>query len=411
LLRRFLIRAQQTDKNQTMFESRSKSTAGSSAQQAAALPRRDYFVLPLLSFLTVLFMFVVTETVSRLIWPELKISSCTIEDPIGGDRFKPNCVVRAKIAEGPWTTYQYNECGYRSATSCGPKSYGTIRIGILGSSMGQALHIPYDEAFFSIASGELGRRCGRPIDVQNLGVPNSSPIYAYRRVPEILALKPDVVLYLLAPFDVEQQILPAELAERNDPLRVSSTSPVKVTVSPLNRLERTLIQSRTVLMAQHFIFQDQETFIRTYLLYGDKADFLRQPFTPAWQQRFANLDLIIGDMAEKLRAARVPLIVIPVPSRAEAALLSSGEWPPHVDPFAFGREIESIASRHGVGFVDLMEPFSRIPNSENLYYVVDGHPTVEGHKVIAKELLQKLEDGSVPGFSSCVLQQSAEGRH
>jgi len=393
-----------------MFESRSKSEANS-GPEAASLPKRDYLVLPLLSFLTVVTMFGVTETATRLIWPELKINSCTIEDPIGGDRFKPNCTVRAKIAEGPWTTYQYNECGYRSATSCGPKPPGSLRIGILGSSMGQALHIPYEEAFFSIASNKLSQSCGRFVDVQNLGVPNSSPIFAYRRVQEVLALKPDVVLYLLAPFDVEQQILPAEMAERDDLLRPFSAPPVKVTVSPLNRLERMMIQSRTVLMAQHFIFQDKENFIRTYLLYGDKADFLRQPFTQAWQDRFANLDLIIGEMAERLHAANVPLIIIPVPSRAEAALLSSRQWPAHVDPFAFGREIEAIAVKHGAGFIDLTQRFSRIPDSEDLYYVVDGHPTPEGHRIIAEELVQKLEDGTVPGFSKCAVAQSAERRH
>jgi hypothetical protein len=394
-----------------MTEPGSNPNAGSSSSAPGSLSKRDYLVLPLLSFLTILVMLGVSEILARLIWPEHKSAACTIEDPLGGDRFKPNCTVRAKIAEGPWTTYQYNECGYRSATSCGPKPPGAVRIGILGSSMSQALHIPYEDAFFYLASNELSRMCDRPVDVQNLGVPNSSPIYAYRRIEEVLALKPDVVLYLLTPFDIEQQILPAELAERNSPLRASSAIPVKVTVSPLNRLERELIQSRTVLAAQHFIFQNKETFIRVYMMYGDKADFLRQPFTPAWQQRFANLDLIIGDMAEKLRAAGVPLIIIAVPSRIEAALLSSRQIPPHIDPFAFGREIDRIAAKHGAGYVDLMEPFSRIPNSENLYYVVDGHITADGQKVITANLLKKLQDGSVPAFSHCALRQRAERRH
>jgi hypothetical protein len=401
----------QAEKEGGMTELKSDASTGSSSSVPRSLPKRDYIILPLLTFLTILVMLGVSEILARLIWPEHKSAACTIEDPRVGDRFKPNCTVRAKIAEGPWTTYQYNECGYRSATSCGPKPAGGVRIGILGSSMSQALHIPYEDAFFYLASNELSRVCDRPVDVQNLGVPNSSPIYAYRRIEEALELKPDVILYLLTPFDIEQQILPAELAGRNSPLRASSAIPVKVTVSPLNRLERALIQSRTVLAAQHFIFQNKETFIRAYMMYGDKADFLRQPFTPAWQQRFANLDLIIGDMAAKLRAAGVPLVIIAVPSRIEAALLSSSQIPPHIDPFAFGREIDRIAASHGAGYVDLMEPFSRIPDSESLYYVVDGHPTTEGHKVMAEAILKKLQDGSVPVFSRCELPQTAGRRH
>jgi hypothetical protein len=200
------------------------------------------------------------------------------------------------------------------------------------------------------------------------------------------------------------------LTEPGTPAFTSSSAAAQPAVSPLNRLEHLMIQSRTLLVAQHFVFQNRETFIRAYLMYGDKADYLRQPLTPIWQQRFADLDLTIGDIANRLHAAGVPLMIVAVPSRAEAALLSSSQLPAHVDPFAFGREIQTIASKHSAGYVDLMGPFSRIPNAENLYYVVDGHVTTEGHKVIADELVQKLQDGSVPAISRCISRQSAERR-
>jgi hypothetical protein len=275
----------------------------------------------------------------------------------------------------------------------------------------QGLYVPYEQTYFARTASELSRIYERPVDVQNLGVPGSSPFYAYRRVQDALALKPDVVLYLLAPFDLEQQIDQKELSERDNTIRPPSKAAVRLTISPLKQLEGMLIQSRTVLVAQHYLFQNRETFLRIYMTYGDKADFLRQPFTPAWEQRFANLDLIIGDMAGKLRAAGVPLVVIPVPSRVEAALLSTRELPPHVDPFAFGRRIEMIASKHGAGYVDLMEAFSHIPDPESLFYVVDGHVTSDGQKVIAEYLTRKLQDGSVQAFSLRTVQQNAEREH
>lgn len=391
-----------------MNELPNNSPAQSSGFAPASLPKRDYIRLPLVSLATILLIFGVSELLTRVIWAEHKEASCTVVDPVAGDHFKPNCTIRTKNAEGPWTTYQYNECGYRSATSCGPKPPGTLRIAILGSSVSQALYVPYDQTYFAQTAGDLSRSCDRPIDVQNLGVPGSSPIYAYRRVPEAMALHPDVVFYLLAPFDLEQRIDPQELAARNNPDRgQTSTKPaVQLTVSPMKRMQATLVESRTVLVAQHFLFQNRDTFIRMYMLYGDKADFLRQPFTPAWQQRFADLDLIIGDMADKLRAARIPLVVIPAPSRAEAALLSSPQLPPNVDPSAFGRQIEMIASKHGAVYVDLMAAFRDIPNSESLFYVVDGHATPDGQKVIAQILSRKLLDGSVPAFARCTLQQN-----
>ncbi len=200
------------------------------------------------------------------------------------------------------------------------------------------------------------------------------------------------------------------MAEPGTPALTTSSAAARTAASSLSRLEHLVIQSRTLLVAQHFVFQNRESFIRAYMMYGDKADYLRQPFTPAWQQRFADIEQTIGDIANRLRAAGVPLMIVAVPSRAEAALLSSPQLPGHVDPFAFGREIQTIASKHGAGYVDLMGPFSRLPDAENLYYVVDGHVTSEGHKVIADELVQKLQDGSVPAFSGCTSRQSAERR-
>ena len=390
-----------------MTEHESNSKTDSSASHPASLPKRDYVLLPLLGLATILFMLGASEILTRLIWTARGSNACMDRNSMVGPRFKPNCTIRTKNAEGPWITDHYNECGYRSATSCGPKPLGTIRIAILGSSVSAGLNVPYERTYFALISSELSRIYHRPVDVQNLGVPASSPIYAYRRVGEALALKPDVVLYFLTPFDVELQIDPKELVERNNSTRTASTRAVHSTVSPMKWLDQFLIQSRTALVAQHFLFQNKNTYLRLYMTsYGDKADFLRQPFTHAWQQRFADLDLVIGDMATKLHAAGVPLVVIPVPSRAEAALLSSRPWPPHVDPFAFGRQIKMIASKHGAGYVDLMEAFSRLPDSEQLFYVVDQHVTAEGQKVIAQNLSRKLQDGCVRAFSHSALQQS-----
>jgi len=393
-----------------VIKRRNSPAANPSVSEPASLPQRDYILVPLLSLLTILGMFGVSEIFSRLIWPAQYSDACNVEDPVQGLRFKPNCSVRGKIPEGPWITYRYNECGYRSDNSCRPKPPGTMRIVILGSSMSEALHVPSEEAFFSRAATKLSHLCDRRIDVQNLGVPGSSPAYADRHVQEALALNPDVVIYLVGPNDLNQQIVPHGSTEPGTTALTTSSAAARPAVSSLNRLEHLVIQSRTLLVAQHFIFQNRESFIRAYMMYGDKADYLRQPFTPAWQQRFADIDQTIGNIANGLHAAGVPLMIVAVPSRAEAALLSSPQLPAHVDPFAFGRQIQTIASKHGAGYVDLMGPFSRLPDAENLYYVVDGHVTSEGHKVIAEELVQKLQDGSVPAFSGCTSQQSAERR-
>jgi hypothetical protein len=373
---------------------------------SGGISKRDYLLLPLVSVLTVIAMFCVTETVTRVIWNSYDDTSCR------SDRyqFKANCTSRSKNPEGPWTTYRFNECAYRSNTSCGPVPPGTVRIAILGASVSQGLNVPYENTYFALSADELGRRCGLPIDVQNLGKPNASPIYSYHRVDEVLKLKPDVVLFLLAPFDIEQQIDPKELAARDDPERVIAANAVVEPLSLMRRLQLLIVDSRSVRVAEHFLLKNRDTYLRLYLHYGDKADFLRQPFSSAWARRFADMDLIIGGMADKLRAAGVPFIVIPVPSRAEATLLSMPEPPPGTDGAAFGRTLEQIAAAHGAGYVDLMQPFGAIRDSQNLFLIVDGHVTSNGQKVIAKSLTEKLLDGSIPAFAQCGLRSAGRRR-
>jgi hypothetical protein len=403
-----------TTSTERVVENPDHSSAVSSVSASKPPSKRDFFLLPLLSLLTILILFALSESVTRLLWPAEYSHACIVADPVDGYRFKPNCTARWKIAEGPSITYHYNECGYRSETSCGPKPPGTIRIAILGSSMSQALHVPYDDAFFSRAAVNLGKLYGHRIDVQNLGVPGSTPVYTDRHVKEALALNPDVVLYPVVPYDLSEQtqpnVLPRHQAQPAAGNPNAPAAPAEPAVSTLNRLEHFIIQSRTLLVAQHFLFENKDAYIRAYMMYGDKADYLRQPFTPAWQKRFADFDATIGDIAQRLHAAGVPLVIVAVPSRAEAALLSSPQLPAHVDPFAFGRAIEAIATKHGAAYVDLMGPISRIPNAQNLYYPVDGHLTSEGHKVIAEAVARKLQDGTVPAFSRNASPQNAERR-
>ncbi len=367
--------------------------------QPTRLPKRDFVLLPLLALATALFLFAASEIVTRLFWKQQEIDSCAVVDPIAGNHFKANCTARTKNAEGPWATYRRNECGYRSETSCGPKPPDAIRIAIVGSSLSEALHVPYKQTYFALASEELSRILHRTVDVQNLAVPASGPVDTYRQLPEALALKPDVVVYLISPIELMTNFDQKQVLERNNPRRIGSTSKKHPPGGAMRKLQSFLTGSRTMVVAQHFLFQDTDTYLRLYLLYGDKGDFLRQPLTPAWRQRFADIDLVIGDMADKLRAAGVPFVVVAIPSRAETALLSSPNLPPHVDPFAFGRQIQAVAAKHGAGYVDVMDAFSRIPKSESLYYAVDGHPAAGAQKVIADNLARKLLDGTIPALS------------
>ncbi|HEX3500186.1 MAG TPA: hypothetical protein VHT04_12770 [Stellaceae bacterium] len=358
------------------------------------LPRRDFVILPLLSLLTILAMLGGAEFVARLAMPEQSVDQCLVPDRVLGERPRPMCVSHTKSAEGDWVENRYNDCGYRSEASCATPADGAPRLVVLGSSMSWGLNVPTQQTWYVRLADMLSRSCGRRIDVQNLsGVFNLTQIAA--RVPEALALKPAVAVMILTPFDLEgipsEKFVPGEA----DPTRPDPQG--------LRKLQIEIVSARAVVAAQHFIFRQPSTYVPLYLRYGDKADFLRPPFTPAWRRRLAYADQALGYMADKLHAAGVPFVVVFVPQEAQADIVATQQSIPGVDPFAFGAALGAIAREHGIVYNDLTPRFSTIHDAPDLYLNVDAHMNGRGNALEAEGVKQALtgEDG-VPAFAACL---------
>jgi hypothetical protein len=353
------------------------------------LPKRDYILMPMLSVMTMVVMFGIAELSARAIWPAREDAACDIYDQFGALHARPNCTVRNKLAEGPWVTYHFNECGYRTNASCGPKPSGTIRIVLLGSSVSEGLGVPYEQTFSERTASALAKATGRNVEVENFGFQNLSPLHCYRRLNEALSLKPDLIIYTVSPFDLDQQMDPVQLAHRNDKTGTFTRPATHFKVSWIKLLQKEINDSRAVLIAQHFLFSNTETYLRLYMAYGDRADYLRQPLTPKWQSRFSDFALVLTDMAAGVQRAGVPLILMTVPSRPQAALVSVEHQPPRTNASTFALTIKKSAEQAGVIYVDGLSEFIRDSHCDRFFYSVDSHVTGEGNEILSRALLRK----------------------
>lgn len=364
------------------------------------LPRRDIWLLPLVVVCTVLALLIGAEIFARLFWAEQQADACELADGTGV-HYRPNCHSRVKLAEGPWVDYATNRCGYRSDADCGPKRVDGLRVAVLGSSISRGYWVSYDESFAGRMERDLRRACDRDVEFQNLSMARSSgaggPIWHTMadRVGEALVLQPDAIVTVLAPYDLEQYTaLP--------------NAPVHATVARLSAREVATVWlhdniiaiSRAVLVAQHFFYLDLSRYIPLFLRHGDGADFLRPPFTAAWEVRLTIADATIGRIADQAEQAHVPVIVAFMPSRAQAALSTFASLPPGVDPFALGQALSEIAHRHGVRFVDITHLTRGLSDVGSLYYPVDSHPNERGHALIAQALEAALTR-DIPAFARC----------
>jgi hypothetical protein len=368
------------------------------------LPRRDFVILPLLSLLTVVVMLAASELVARFVFAENERGNCGLADPIHGYRFKADCVSYRKAAEGPEVEMTFNDCGYRTRQSCGPKPVGALRIALLGASTAEGLKVAYDQAFAGRLEEALSRRCGRPVEVQNMGVAGYKPLDQYLRVDEALAMHPDMVMLIMNPYELEETTDPQRLADRHNPdlLRqapVANAPPPRQ--SPVQVIDRLLQSSRAVVAAQHFLYQDRQRYVGLFLLHGDKADYLRGPFTPRWERRLADLELLYGEMADKIAAANLPFVVVAGPQRIQAALLKAANLPAGVDPHLIGERLAQIADRHGIAFIDTLDDFASLPVPEAAFYPVDGHMTGEGHAIVANAVVRRLTADGIGPFAGC----------
>ncbi len=380
----------------------SHAAAGADAAAPRRLPRRDLYLLPALSLLTVIVLLTSSELMARWLWADQEDEVCRVEDPLTGlPRFSANCRSRVKVPEGPWVNNAYNDCGYRTRESCAAKPRGAVRIAVLGPSFSYGYMTPYEEAYTTIAGATLSARCARPVEFQNLGFPNYTLVDVYHRMDEALALEPDVILLAINSVDVRKEISAETMDRRNDPAGAPRRHEPPVEGGWLKKMVITpLRESRAFYMAQHFLYEDPDTYLNLYLLYGDSAGYLRTAPSPAWQRRLANLDVILGDMSQKARAAGVPLLVLLGPQPSQVALVNTRPRE-GFDPYAFSRRVAAIAAKYGITVIDPLPAMAGRPNPMALFYVVDGHFGRRGQQIIADELDGRLLSGGFPVFAGC----------
>jgi hypothetical protein len=356
------------------------------------LPRRDLWLLPLIAFATLAILLAGSEVAARAIWPEQVENPCMIENPILGIHYKPHCTATMKTPEGPWYTERFNDCGYRSDAPCGSLPAGTRRLALLGTSISEGYLVEYPDTIAARLEKDLSGLCDAPIQVQNLGSLGFFGRWMLPRMDEALRLKPQALLLLLEPFDIER-------ISDDPPAPAKNTAPENPSLA--RRMMQTVKDSRAVTMAQHFMFRNPAIYLPLYLRYGDKADFMRPPFSPRWQARLQVLDRLIASLSARAEQAHVPFAIAFMPQEAQVGLMAQAQLRPKgVDPMALQKAIAAIAEHRGAQFIDASLALGAQPTPERLYYQADGHPSGPAQRIAAAYIAQHLPQKNGP-FAQC----------
>jgi hypothetical protein len=392
------------------------STGDPAKQREEPMPRRDWVLVPVVSLFTICFVLISTDILARIVFPRSETASedCMVfNDPLTGPRGIPNSVCREKNWESEVTEYRFNSFGYRTDLEPEPKRSNSYRIVMIGSSFAVGARVPIEKTLAVLLPAELSRRLGKDVELYNESLYFLTPRALALHFKQVLAAKPDMILWVLTPYDVWNPTPPKGLKVSHGH---SAYEKVKVFLGDFWPRLSAELHDHSLFMLQHFMWLSQSLSTTSYL--ADRPNepflmgpaFLRVKSSAEWQRQLGQFDGDAASIEAQARDAHVPLVAFLFPFRSQAAMISKGEWPEGSDPFKLGRELRSIILSHGGAYINILPDFRGIPSAEQGFFPVDGHPNALGHALVAAMLTKAFTQGALPslkvnGSESALLEQ------
>jgi hypothetical protein len=376
----------------------------------AEISRADWIRLPLLSLLTIVLIATSTELIAGRMFQDsgYALERCMVmNDPIG-PRGIPNTTCWGKTAEGPLVEYRFNNCGHRTNIECGSKPPGVYRIVMVGSSDAMGAYVQREKTVAALLPEELSQVTGLKVELYNEAMGGAFSHSADLRFNQALAANPDMILWLFTAIDVERAS--EDLHTANLDPYAGLSLPAKFWRKVRDALSKesfsvaaydAFTHTRTSFLLRHFLWKSQSQYVKSYLMAPDSmSGFLRTELSPEWKMRLRMFDRDATDMERQATKAGVPFVGVLVPIRAQAAMISMGDWPEGYDPYRLGNDVRAIVTGHGGIYLDILPDFRNIPDAGQYFYPVDTHPDARANAIISASLTKALTNGSVPALKA-----------
>jgi len=374
------------------------------------LPRRDRILLPLIALLTICLFGGALEFLALRLFPismQVGEDCMRLDDPLTGIRGTPNSTCWEKPSEGELMEYHFNSSGYRSNVNFGPKTKGTYRIVMVGTSFATGLRVAEKGTFADLLPEELSQLTGRKVELYNEAIVRRLPDVIANHFNEVLKFQPDMILWIVTRADIQSSALDPPLSK----LEPRARNPLERIWLNLRHdfesqsfaaaIAKTVDGSRIAFLLRHYLYKSQSQYVKSYLIAADtEMGYLKTSPSVEWQNRLLQFDAAANSISAQAKAAGVPVVAVFLPRGPQAAMISLGEWPAGYDPYKIDDEVRAIIERHGETYIDILPGFRTISNPERGFFRVEGHPNVTGHAIISDLLAKQLTNGAVPALKT-----------
>jgi hypothetical protein len=281
---------------------------------------------------------------------------------------------------------------------------------LIGSSIAMGERVPIEKTFATLLPIELSRRVGREVELYNYAMAFGFPRNTALRFNDVLAAQPNLILWVVSSIDIKlARFSHVEFLQNNNSSQVGRIAALKKVIK-VRIGGNPLAASVTALSYFLQKYKSQSEYIRSFLAIpdGGEGDWdtgpsaLRSELSQEWKNRMQQFDDYAAEITRRAKTAGVPIVVVMVPNRAQAAMISMDEWPKGFNPFTIDKELGTIITRHGGLYVDILPDFRETANPEQHFYPIDGHPDSDAHAMIAGYLAKELTGGAVPELSEQV---------
>ncbi len=328
-----------------------------------------------------------------------------LNDATTGVRGVPNCQYENMSREFGDVHYRFDANGYRNPVAMDQLDPRAFRIVMTGSSIAFGDFVSEGNSLAALLPRQLTRETGRPVELYNEGLPFGFADSIALRYGDVLATMPDIVLWILTPYDVKyapQVMLPhlkpmsASLI-KDKILRCLKHEPGSTTCaqSAAGYVETT----RAGYALRYLANESQTEFVKSYLDGpDDEQGFLKADPSNLWRENLLHVDRDAKQIEEQTLARGIPLVAVYLPNRAQADMIATGVWPSGYDPFWLDRRLRSIVTSHGGTYLDILPSMEGAASADRDFLPVDGHPNAQGHALFARLIAQQLTSGIIPAL-------------
>ena len=284
---------------------------------------------------------------------------------------------------GTETLYVTNSMGFRDKeTRAVPEQHLSLRLIFLGDSFTEGIGVPYEQTFVGRIQDALPDH-----DVLNAAAVSYAPVLENLKLKtKILPLRPDHVVMLVDPSDVQDSIVYHDWL-----LRGENSPPIASADSVRRFVKRMIGKSQIIRTVLGKIAPESLTWNRP--MHPDGTVWTEYSAErPRWLYDIAvwekwgkhGMDLLLGDLRETIRICR---------ERSIRLTLVIYPWPEHIRNrqylFDYQGAIKSLCRENNVQLVDLFDAFDESMLSSH-FIGGDVHWTAEGHALVASKILQAL---------------------